>query len=91
MWHCQVFIQKNSYFKQWQLVGVIIKRFVFVQLEPDEEISVLDIIDTDNKVLNKVLIVFSTLCLEVRSLEQELATQYLEQILYYGEGSEYNL
>lgn len=51
----------------------------------------LDLIDTDNKVLNKVLIVFSTLCLEVRSLDEELSTQYLERILYYGEGSEYSI
>lgn len=61
---------------------------VTIQLEPQEQISVLDLIDTDNKVLNKVLTVFATLCTEVRYLQREAHTKYLEAVLYYGEGGE---
>ncbi|XP_046682962.1 WASH complex subunit 4 isoform X1 [Homalodisca vitripennis] len=59
---------------------------VYVQIEPEEDTSNLELIDTDNKILRGVLVVFSSLCLEVRSLEQELNSQYLETLLFYGEG-----
>jgi len=61
---------------------------VRIDVEPEESALVSDLVDTDNKILNKVIIVFSTLCLEVRTLEEELNTQYLDTLLYYGEGIE---
>uniref|UniRef100_A0A1B6CFX9 WASH complex subunit 4 N-terminal domain-containing protein n=1 Tax=Clastoptera arizonana TaxID=38151 RepID=A0A1B6CFX9_9HEMI len=62
---------------------------VALKLKPKENTSVLELIDTDNKVLNKILIVFTTLCLEVDSLETEGKQKYLNEILYYGEGYEF--
>ncbi|XP_054280077.1 WASH complex subunit 4-like [Macrosteles quadrilineatus] len=63
---------------------------VQIQIEPEESGPVTDLVDTNNKILNKVIIVFSTLCLEVRALEEELNSQYLDTLLYYGEGVDTN-
>jgi hypothetical protein len=46
----------------------------------------LQLIDTDNKVLNKILVVFATLCAEVRCLQCEAKDKYYDTILFYGEG-----
>nr|CAD7441834.1 unnamed protein product [Timema bartmani] len=62
-----------------------------LQLASHEHTTILELINTDNKVLNKVLIVFSTLCAEVKFLVSEAKTKYFDMILFYGEGSEENI
>nr|CAD7399771.1 unnamed protein product [Timema cristinae] len=62
-----------------------------LQLASHEHTTILELINTDNKVLNKVLIVFSTLCAEVKFLVSEVKTKYFDMILFYGEGSEENI
>ncbi|KAL1129991.1 hypothetical protein AAG570_012934 [Ranatra chinensis] len=41
--------------------------------------------ETDNKIQNKVLVIFSTICKEVSYLEKEAVRKYLPNLLYYGE------
>lgn len=53
---------------------------------PYERTTLLQLIDTDNKVLNKILVVFATLCAEVRYLQSEAKDKYYDIILFYGEG-----
>mgnify|MGYP000501145281 CR=1 FL=1 len=57
------------------------------QFAPYEQTTLLQLIDTDNKVLNKILAVFATLCTEVRLLQIEAKTRFYDTILFYGEGS----
>ncbi|XP_063238126.1 WASH complex subunit 4 isoform X2 [Bacillus rossius redtenbacheri] len=51
-----------------------------------EHTTLLELISTDNKVLNKVLIVFASLCSETRRLRAEARTKYFNAVLFYGEG-----
>ena len=57
-----------------------------MQFAPFEHTTLLQLIDTDNKVLNKILVVFATLCAEVRYLQSEAKYKYYDTILFYGEG-----
>jgi len=58
---------------------------IVIQTKAEEKISFVDIITTDNKVLNKVLITLSALCNEVFLLEDEAKTSFYNQLLFYGE------
>ncbi|XP_069694005.1 WASH complex subunit 4 isoform X2 [Periplaneta americana] len=64
---------------------------ISLQFVPYERTTLLQLIDTDNKVLNKILVVFSTLCAEVRCLQAEAREKYYDTILFYAEGGEGNL
>lgn len=64
---------------------------ISLQFAPYEHTTLLQLIDTDNKVLNKILVVFATLCAEVRYLKSEAKNKYYDTILFYGEGGEGNL
>ncbi|XP_021927247.1 WASH complex subunit 4 isoform X2 [Zootermopsis nevadensis] len=64
---------------------------ISLQFVPYERTTLLQLIDTDNKVLNKILVVFATLCAEVRYLQSEAKDKYYDIILFYGEGGEGNL
>lgn len=44
---------------------------IAIDVTPHEDIHVLDIIESDNKILNKILAVFSSLCKEIHCLQQE--------------------
>jgi len=59
---------------------------ISLQFAPFEHTTLLQLIDTDNKVLNKILVVFATLCAEVRCLQSEAKYKYYDTILFYGEG-----
>ncbi|XP_049805094.1 WASH complex subunit 4 [Schistocerca nitens] len=61
---------------------------VGIKLSPHENTSLLQIIDTDNKVLNKVVTVFASLCKEVRCLQADASDKYYNALLFYGEGVE---
>jgi surface polysaccharide O-acyltransferase-like enzyme len=58
---------------------------------PCECTTLLQLIDTDNKVLNKILVVFAALCTEVRYLQSEAKDKYYDTILYYGEGGMFTI
>ncbi|XP_066997256.2 WASH complex subunit 4 isoform X2 [Anabrus simplex] len=64
---------------------------ISLQFAPYEQTTLLQLIDTDNKVLNKVLTVFATLCAEAKYLEHEAKTRFYDTILFYGEGAEGSL
>ena len=53
---------------------------------PYEQAGVLDLIRTDNKVFNKVTIVFVTLLEEIDDLVTEAKTKFYPGIVLYGEG-----
>ncbi|XDV52826.1 hypothetical protein PO909_021481 [Leuciscus waleckii] len=56
------------------------------QLLPYEQSSLLELIKTENKVLNKVITVYAALCSEVKKLKYEAETKFYNGLLYYGEG-----
>ncbi|TRY86275.1 hypothetical protein DNTS_009307 [Danionella cerebrum] len=59
---------------------------IALKLLPYEQSSLLELIKTDNKVLNKVITVYAALCCEVKKLKFEAETKFYNGLLYYGEG-----
>ncbi|CAM9441528.1 WASH complex subunit 4 isoform X1 [Lampetra fluviatilis] len=59
---------------------------VALQLLPYEQASLLELIKTDNKVLNKVITVFAAICCEINKLRHEAETTFYNGLLFYGEG-----
>lgn len=57
-----------------------------LDIMPFEQASLIQLIKTDNKVLNKLVTVFSALCCELSYLIQEGEDKYCCSLLYYGEG-----
>ncbi len=55
---------------------------------PYEQASLLQLIRTDNKVLNKIVTVFSALISEIDILLKEGENKYCWGLLFYGEGPE---
>ncbi|XP_065203313.1 WASH complex subunit 4 [Planococcus citri] len=63
------------------------RRYINADFQPKEQIdSVQELINSENKIIDKVLAVFCTLCDEVTYLESEARVKYLGPILYYGSG-----
>ena len=56
-----------------------------------KQTTLLQLVKTDNKVLNKVLTVVAALCCEMRALKHEAETKFYNALLFYGEGGEYIL
>ncbi|KAF4081421.1 hypothetical protein AMELA_G00160980 [Ameiurus melas] len=59
---------------------------IALKLLPYEQSSLLELIKTENKVLNKVITVYAALCSEVKKLKYEAETKFYNGLLYYGEG-----
>ncbi|XP_056595412.1 WASH complex subunit 4 [Triplophysa dalaica] len=59
---------------------------IALKLIPYEQSSLLELIKTENKVLNKVITVYAALCCEVKKLKYEAETKFYNGLLYYGEG-----
>ncbi|XP_076863449.1 WASH complex subunit 4 isoform X1 [Brachyhypopomus gauderio] len=59
---------------------------IALKLLPYEQSSLLELIKTENKVLNKVITVYAALCSEVKKLKHEAETKFYNGLLYYGEG-----
>uniref|UniRef100_T1J3X6 WASH complex subunit 4 n=1 Tax=Strigamia maritima TaxID=126957 RepID=T1J3X6_STRMM len=57
---------------------------------PFEQATLLQLINTDNKILNKVITVLATLCCEIDELTQEADVKFYNTLLYYGEGEPVN-
>ena len=55
---------------------------------PYEQASLLQLIKTDNKVLNKIVTVFAALNCEMEFLINEGERKYFNGLLMYGEGPE---
>nr|XP_006633158.1 PREDICTED: WASH complex subunit 7 [Lepisosteus oculatus] len=60
---------------------------IMLQLLPYEQSSLLELIKTDNKVLNKVITVYAALCCEIKKLKHEAESRFYSGLLYYGEGA----
>ncbi|KAH7984693.1 hypothetical protein HPB52_023522 [Rhipicephalus sanguineus] len=54
---------------------------------PYENTTLLELISTDNKVLNKVMTVLAALCSEMKQLCHEAKSRFHDALLFYGEGS----
>ncbi|ELU08313.1 hypothetical protein CAPTEDRAFT_221991 [Capitella teleta] len=59
---------------------------ISLQVLPYEQTSVLQLIKTDNKILNKVITVLAALCTELDSLKHEAENKFYPALLFYGEG-----
>ncbi|XP_068718075.1 WASH complex subunit 4-like [Montipora capricornis] len=58
---------------------------IALQILPYEQSKLLELIKTDNKVLNKVVMVFAALCREMDQLKYEAVTKYFTPLLLYEE------
>ncbi|XP_065673596.1 WASH complex subunit 4 isoform X2 [Hydra vulgaris] len=58
---------------------------IALQTIPYEQTTLIELIKTDNKILNKVMIVLSTLCTELKLLSQEAQTKFYSPLLLYEE------
>ncbi|KAI7811908.1 WASH complex subunit 4 [Triplophysa rosa] len=59
---------------------------IALKLIPYDQSSLLELIKTENKVLNKVITVYAALCCEVKKLKYEAETKFYNGLVYYGEG-----
>ncbi|KAL1765525.1 WASH complex subunit 7 isoform X1 [Sigmodon hispidus] len=59
---------------------------IALKLLPYEQSSLLELIKTENKVLNKVITVYAALCCEIKKLKHEAETKFYNGLLLYGEG-----
>lgn len=60
---------------------------IAIQWDPVENTTLLELISTDNKVLNKVMTVLAALCSEMKELCHEAKSRFHDALLFYGEGS----
>ncbi|XP_062989484.1 WASH complex subunit 4 isoform X2 [Elgaria multicarinata webbii] len=60
---------------------------IALNLLPYEQSSLLELIKTENKVLNKVITVYAALCCEIKKLKYEAETKFYNGLLFYGEGA----
>ena len=56
------------------------------QVLPYEQTTLLQLVRTDNKILNKILTVLAALCCEMDALKHEAETKFYPALLFYGEG-----
>ncbi|KAI0213688.1 WASH complex subunit 4 [Lamellibrachia satsuma] len=59
---------------------------VSLEFTPYEQTTLLQLVRTDNKVLNKVVAVLATLCAECDFLKYEAENKFYTSLLFYGEG-----
>ncbi|CAL1541419.1 unnamed protein product [Lymnaea stagnalis] len=59
---------------------------ISMQIVPYEQTTLLQLIHTDNRILNKVLTVLAALCAEIDALKHEATTKFYNALLLYGEG-----
>ncbi|XKL60625.1 hypothetical protein PGB90_007682 [Kerria lacca] len=63
------------------------KQWIRIHLQTEEQIDTIqELINSENKIIDKVLTTFCKLCDEVTFLEYEAKTKYLDALEYYGEG-----
>ena len=56
-----------------------------VKLNGWEQIELINLINTDNKILNKVVLVLASLCMEVKERREEGYSKFCNALLKYGE------
>ncbi|XP_052780074.1 WASH complex subunit 4-like isoform X2 [Mya arenaria] len=59
---------------------------IALQFLPYEQTTLLQLIKTDNKILNKIITVLAALCSEMATLIREGETKFYNAIVFYGEG-----
>lgn len=82
----EVFLNNYIFFKHDIYVFVL-----FFKAVPYEQGSLLQLIRTDNKVLNKIVTVFAALSSEIDFLVREGENKYSWGLLLFGEGKNANL
>ncbi|UYV81128.1 KIAA1033 [Cordylochernes scorpioides] len=55
------------------------------QFQPHERTTLLELVSTDNKILNKVVTVLAALCTEIQELCQLARNRFFPALLFYGE------
>ncbi|XP_053318537.1 WASH complex subunit 4 isoform X2 [Spea bombifrons] len=60
---------------------------IALKLVPYEQSTLLELIRTENKVLNKVITVYAALCCEIKKLKYEAESKFYNGLLFYGEGA----
>lgn len=61
---------------------------IALETAPHEQASLADLIQTDNKVFNKVMTVLVSLCVEIADLKREAESKFYAPLLLYGDGEE---
>lgn len=63
---------------------------IALQFVPVERTTILNLVSTDNKVLNKLITVLAALCCEIDELRCEARNKFFPALLFYGEGASTN-
>eukprot|EP01137_Pigoraptor_chileana_P013132 Opistho-2@66313 len=58
---------------------------IALHIVPYEQTTVLELVQTNNKILTKVLTAFASLCLEINALRHEAETTFYGSLAMYGE------
>ncbi|KAL6052161.1 WASH complex subunit 4 [Balamuthia mandrillaris] len=61
---------------------------IALSLQPYEQTRIFELIKTDNKLFNKMMIVFASLCVEMRTLSEEALDKFAAPFLTFGEQKE---
>lgn len=59
---------------------------ISLQYLPYEKTNLLELISTDNKILNKIITALAAICCEMQELCYEAKTKFYNALLFYGEG-----
>lgn len=59
---------------------------IAIQIVPHENVPLIELVNTDNKMFNKVITILASLCLEMNLLKNEAETKLYNSLLFYGEG-----
>ena len=59
---------------------------ISLQIIPYEQTKLLELVDTDNEVFNKVITVLAALCCELKELSYEAKSKFYPPLLLYDEG-----
>lgn len=59
--------------------------FAALKLEPYEQTNIFELVKTDNKLFNKLLLVFASLCVEAERLETLAREKFYPPLILFGE------
>lgn len=57
-----------------------------LEISAEEDTDIVSLVDTENRILNKIVTVFATLCSEVQFLHETARKDFINSILFYADG-----
>lgn len=59
---------------------------LYLKVQPEENISLLQLVHSDNKLLSRILASLASLCSEINFMVDEAKNKYFTKFIFYGEG-----